>query len=82
MNPELQARLLELLYQALSEPFGIAIQTTNADKLRAALYKIKKDEPAFDCITLTLSPAAPATELWIRHGQVQREVSPEGNEIA
>lgn len=69
MSPDLRARIIELLYQAISHPLGIAVQTTNAGKLRTACYVVMKGDTNFDDIKLTLSPVTPDTELWIRHEQ-------------
>lgn len=64
MPPSLD--LLELLYGADQSPLGTVIETEDAERLRQKLYAVRKERsPEFDHLSFILSPAAPATQLWI-----------------
>ncbi len=55
-----------LLFAALASDYGIAVPTSNPVLLRNRLYaERKKDIPTFGNLSITLSPTAPDTELWI-----------------
>lgn len=57
--------MIELLYAALNSEFGVSIETSDPVRLRAKLYTLRKQDPALQCLSLTISPTAPASELWI-----------------
>lgn len=63
IDPRLE--VLERLHQALHSPHGVAIQTNDTKRLMALVYKVRKEDPAFECLSVTLSPISPETELWI-----------------
>ena len=62
-------QLLELLYQALAEPFGIILRTNSVHRLRQRLYDVRKDKPELSRLSFHPSPIEPETELWIRNNE-------------
>lgn len=56
---------VELLYLAFNSPFGIVVETSDPERLRARLYPARKQDPELDCLSICVSPIAPASELWI-----------------
>lgn len=54
MKPSDEA-LTGLLLRALNSPVGIRIKTNDANRLRADLYKIRKRDPDFAALTLTIA---------------------------
>jgi hypothetical protein len=57
-------QLLGLLGEALASPLGIAVETSDPEKLRQRLYPVRKSEPEFACLAFERSPLS-STELWI-----------------
>ena len=59
--------LAELLYEALTTPLGLIVQSEDAATLRTRLYAERTSlaDPALDRLGFTLSPTEPATQLWI-----------------
>jgi hypothetical protein len=57
--------LLDLLYQALDTPQGIAVPTDNVPLLRQKLYALRKGDPQLHVLGFSPSPTNPTTELWI-----------------
>lgn len=58
--------LLEILYEADHSPLGTVVETEDSERLRQKLYALRKERsPEFDHLSFILSPAAPATQLWI-----------------
>jgi hypothetical protein len=57
---------LELLYRALSSPFGVDVETDNLTLLRSQLYAARKaaNDPALEALAFCQSPLNPAN-LWI-----------------
>lgn len=60
--------LEQLLWEALGSDFGIEVATNNPDSLRAKLYKIRRENADFQCLSLTLSPHNPSGALFIVKG--------------
>lgn len=54
----LPARCKEILYRALAEPIGIALQASNRERVRQALYKARADagDPALVILQIRVSP--------------------------
>lgn len=46
--------LITLLYRALESENGLAVKSTSSDRLRQALYRVKRTEEMFAPLTLTL----------------------------
>lgn len=61
--------LLELLYDALREEFGLVVNTTNPEALRQKLYPLRKEDPALEQLSFHISPLNPTTQLWIIKAQ-------------
>lgn len=57
--------LFALLMRAATSPNGIAVLTSNADRLRQKLYPVKKTDPLFANLAIIISPDKPETELFI-----------------
>ncbi len=57
---------LELLYEALSQPFGLAIATNDLEKARQKLYRLRASvkDADLDQLAFVQSPTSPL-ELWI-----------------
>lgn len=55
----------EILYEALVSPFGVEVETNSPDNLRAKLYAVRRSNPDFECLSITLSPYAPSSALFI-----------------
>lgn len=61
--------LLELLYTALHEEFGIVVETDDAERLRQRLYPLRKEDESLSVLSFVISPTS-ANQLWIiRHGK-------------
>lgn len=60
-----KAKLIELLYEALHSPLGLAVETNDPQRLRQALYAAMKADSDFASLALTPSRADPSGELWI-----------------
>ena len=58
---------IELLYKALTSPYGIVVRTSDVKRLQAKLYAERKaaQDPALDGLSFTPSRTNPAEELWI-----------------
>jgi hypothetical protein len=65
--------LQSLLFQALAEPHGIIVATSDPEKLRQKLYPIRKTDPAFTPLAFILSPLSPQ-HLWILKQGTAREI--------
>lgn len=64
----MSAKLLEYLYDALAQPTGLVILTSNPEKLRQKLYELRRDQaPTFDDLAFLISPTNPTDQLWIVH---------------
>ncbi len=63
-----------LLYSALQEPLGYCVTTSDPEKLRQRLYKLRKSNPTFALLAFVVSPQHPESELWIVH----KPESPDG----
>lgn len=56
--------MLELLYQALRETYGIRVRTDNLKLLREKLYALRNKHEELKALSLVQSPFDP-NELWI-----------------
>ena len=58
---------VEFLYRALDAEVGIAISTSDPDRLMAKLYASRKAacDPALDELSITPSRVSPSNELWV-----------------
>jgi hypothetical protein len=55
---------LELLYDALRTPFGLVVETNDAERLRQKLYSARKEVAEFECLSFVISPLN-GVDLWI-----------------
>ena len=60
MNPS-----IELLYEALNSDYGVVISTNSPERFRQKFYQLRKQDEALACLSCTISPTAPAAEIWI-----------------
>lgn len=56
--------LLSLLYEALQSPFGVVVETNDAERLRQKLYPLRKNDPSFTPLAFVISPMN-GKDLWI-----------------
>lgn len=63
----------ELLYNALRSPFGIVVETNDAERLRQRLYAVRKENEDFHPLSFIISPMN-GLDLWI----VKRNTDAEG----
>lgn len=51
-------RLTEFLYQALAEPIGLVLRTSDPVRARQQLYQARQaaQDPSLDCIQIRMSP--------------------------
>lgn len=57
--------MTSLLFSALSSDYGIKVTTSDPDALRQKLYKIRREDSTFQCLSFIISPVLPQSELWI-----------------
>lgn len=57
--------MIELLYEALRQPYGIIVSTDDVERLRAKLYPLRRGDPALMALSFIVSPTNPSSELWI-----------------
>ena len=55
----------EFLYDALQSEHGIVVRSTSAERLRAKLYPLRKEDVEFHSLSFVLSPDDPEHDLWI-----------------
>jgi len=57
---------IELLYEALSQPYGIALATSDLEKARQKLYRLREaaKDPDLERLAFVQSPTDPL-QLWI-----------------
>lgn len=61
----MREQYLEFLYNAKNSPFGIAIETDDAERLRQKLYAIRREFIAdFEHLSFVISPMN-GSDLWI-----------------
>lgn len=62
-----------LLFRALAAPHGLVVSTSDPDRLRQQLYKLRRqDMESFAELSFVISPANPDSELWIvKNGKAQ-----------
>ena len=61
----MKERLLELLYSAKHSPFGIVVETDNAERLRQKLYAVRREyEDEFQHLSFVISPVN-GSDLWV-----------------
>lgn len=71
--PNASIPLLEFWYAGLRAKFGVRLRTANGvGRLRAAMYKARKDSGDPDLQALALCPSRidPTNELWVVHKTV------------
>lgn len=56
---------VEILYEALTTPLGLVVETPDPVHLRQKLYQAKAADPAFKDLAILTSRTAPNSELWI-----------------
>ena len=56
--------LVNLLWEAVHSPFGIIVETNDAERLRQKLYPLRKDDPSFTPLAFVISPMN-GRDLWI-----------------
>jgi hypothetical protein len=54
-----------LLYEALGEPAGLAVETNNPELLRQRLYTERRKDAALENLSIHISPSNPSGEVWI-----------------
>lgn len=57
--------LREFLYDALASSHGIVVRSISAERLRAKLYPLRKEDAEFLTLSFVLSPDNPDHDLWI-----------------
>ena len=64
--------VLELWYEALRHPIGVAVTTNSSDRLKAKLYAARKAaaDPALADLMVLTSPRNPTGEVFIAHRNV------------
>lgn len=68
--------MIDLLYQAMTSPYGIAVATDNVHACQAACYRarIKADDPDLERLQFRPSPTNPEGELWIIKGPKKEDL--------
>lgn len=58
---------LNTLYEALGTPLGIVVQTSDPEKLRQRLYRLRdgSDDPMLKELSIVISPTMPQSQIWI-----------------
>lgn len=56
--------LMEILYDAIRSPFGLVIETSDAERLRQKLYALRKDNPDLAALSFIISPLN-GSDLWV-----------------
>lgn len=58
---------INLWYEALGTPFGIAILTSDPERLRQKLYALRKasGDPMLDSMSVVISPTNPGSQVWL-----------------
>jgi hypothetical protein len=56
--------LAELLYAAVNSPYGVLVETDDAERLRQKLYAIRRDNKDFAALSFVISPMN-GVDLWI-----------------
>ena len=56
--------LTELLYDALRSPFGLIVETEDAERLRQKLYPLRKESADLSPLAFVISPMN-GMDLWI-----------------
>lgn len=56
--------LIEILYDATRSPFGLVVETEDAERLRQKLYAIRRDNPDLAALSFVISPFN-GSDLWI-----------------
>ena len=60
----LSSEYLGLLYEAVNSPFGICVETNDAEALRHRLYALRREYEGFSHLAFLISPLN-GTDLWI-----------------
>lgn len=56
--------ITEILYDALRSPYGLVVETNDAELFRQRAYKIRKDSPALASLSFIISPTN-GLDIWI-----------------
>lgn len=69
--------LLELWYAALRSPKGIVVETTDPNRLKQQLYKVRTEacDESLNEIAILQSPTIPESHLWL----VKKRPDPDGS---
>ena len=67
--------LLELLYAAYNSPFGVVVETSDAEFLRQKLYALRRENADFHYLAFLISPMN-GVDLWI----INKKGKPRGEE--
>lgn len=65
MNSLSSEAILSLLYEAYASPLGVTVLTDNPQLLRQRFYSARKKDPSLEKLSIHISPANPAGEIWI-----------------
>lgn len=65
---------INTLYEALGTPLGIVVNTSDPEKLRQKLYRLRDaaDDPMLKDLSIVISPTMPGSQVWIvkrRHSE-------------
>lgn len=58
---------INTLYEALGTPLGVVVQTSDPEKLRQRLYRLRDaaDDPMLKELSFVISPTVPQAHVWI-----------------
>lgn len=58
---------INLWYEALGTPLGIAVQTNDPERFRQKMYALRKEanDKMLDDISLVISPSTPGSQVWL-----------------
>lgn len=57
--------LIEHLYEALQHPLGTIVVTDDPERLRQRLYKLRREDEAFACLSFVIDREHPTSRLLI-----------------
>jgi hypothetical protein len=65
-----------LLFAAIESPYGVRVETSSPNDLRAKLYKIRRaDMESFSALSFVISPSNPEKELWLVKTKGQQDAA-------
>lgn len=59
-----QLDFIEILYDATRSPFGLVVETSDAERLRQKLYALRRGNPDLAALSFVISPLN-GTDLWV-----------------